>query len=170
MSPNENVLSFYSNDGDRSAARKFALAIIVFFMVCLKGSPSFGTIATGIIGFVLTYILNIWTKGKEPELISAYGVTIAILFFALISPVILQDTPLFDNVDHWLQLTGIPRLTNITTVLFSIPVAFLVWYLKTRFVDRNPIPADKLAWAAQTTLIAGAIVAFVAWLPSSLFQ
>jgi hypothetical protein len=170
MSPNESVLTFYSTDGDRPAARKLALAIIVFFMVCLKGSPTVGSIATGIIGFSLTYILNLWTKNREPELISAYGVTISILFFALILPVFLRDTSAYDSVDHWLELLGVQRLTNITPVLFSTPVAFLLWYLKTRLIDRSVISADKFVWAAQTTVIAGLIVSVVAWMPSFMLQ
>jgi hypothetical protein len=168
MSPNEIVLSRYP-EGDRSAGRKFAIGVIVFFMVCLKGSPSFSSIGTAVIGFILTYMLNIWTKSKEPEVISAYGIMIAILLFSLVLPVFLDGTPPFANVDHWLQLSGVPRLTNITAVLFAIPGAFVFWYIKTLIIDQTAISGDKLAWSAETTLIAGAIVAFVAWLPSSIF-
>jgi hypothetical protein len=166
MPANQNLLTLFTTD-DRSAARATAIGVIVFLMVCLKGSPTVGIVITGVVGSVLTFILNRWVRGKEPELISAYGVMIVILALALLLPVSIGDTHLYDALDQALKAFEITGLTSVTPVLFAIPITLALWYIKARFWDGNRISGGTIGWAAETAVIAGAIVAVVAWLPTS---
>ncbi len=173
MPANEALLTIYNRD-ERSAARTVAIAVIIFLMVCLKGSPTVGSVATGIAGYVLTYALNVWVKGKEPTLISAYTLMIVTLLFTLVLPVFIEDTAPYQYFDRLLGAVGgavgIAGLTNITPILFAIPIAFVLWYIKARFWDRNQISLETAGWAAETTILAGAIISLVGWLPKSIFD
>jgi hypothetical protein len=166
MPANEAIVTLYAPD-DRTAARAVAIGVIIFLMVCLKGSPTVGSVLTGVVGSGLTYGLNRWVKGKEPELISAYGVMIAVLVLTLILPASLVGTQLYDSIDSLLEASHIGRITSVTPVLFATPIAFVLWCIKAWFWDQNKIRPKVVGWAAQTAVIVAFIVAVVAWLPTS---
>lgn len=161
MPANEALVTVYPED-DRSTARQAALGVIVFLMLCLKDSPTIESVVGAVIGAALTYSLNLWVKSKEPELISAYGLVIVVILCAIVLPIFIWSTVIYEPVDRLLKYSGISRATNITPVVFGMFVAFAAWYLKARFLDHNKIGGQTLAWAAETAVFAGVIVGLVA--------
>ena len=164
MPANENLLTVYP-PVDRWAARQAAIFVVVFLMLCLKGSPTIGSLVTTAAGTVSTYVLNWVVENKEPKLISAYGVTILILFLTLIllfRPV--HDTAPFVFLERSLKYIGLPSATFATAVIYSTVIAFLLWCAKTR-LEGKQISSGELKIGAGIALVAGVIVLFVGWLP-----
>ena len=165
MPANQNLIASYPAV-DRWAARQAGIFVIVFLMLCLKGSPTTGSLISSLAGSVLTYILNLWVESKEPKLISAYGIMIAVLLLTLVLPVFLGNTVPYIWLEELLKDTGIYGLsTFVPPIAFATIIAFMLWYMKARFVDGNSVDRVTAGWAATTATIAGLIVLAVDYLP-----
>lgn len=157
MPPYQPVLTVFS-EPDRSAAKKAAVVVIVFLMLCLKGQPGFGSVVGTAIGAGLTYILNLWVKQQEPERISTYGLAIVVLLSVIFVPLLLGGFPAYEVIERVLS-------SEFAPVIVGVILAFVLWYLKARILDKNLINLSTLGWACKTAVLVGIIVSVVIWMP-----
>jgi hypothetical protein len=157
MPPYEPALTLFS-EPDRSAAKKAAVIVIVFLMLCLKGQPGFGSVVGTAIGAALTYVLNIWVKQQEPEKISTYGLAIVVLLSVIFVPLVVGGFPAYEFFERALS-------SEFAPVIVGVVLAFIFWYLKARILDKNVINLTTLGWAVKTAVLVGIIVSVVIWMP-----
>jgi len=106
---------------------------------------------------------------QEPELISTFGLFLAILLSMIILPVFIDDWQLYKQLDLWLKNNSFAGSTSLTPLIFSAPLAFFLWYFKARIVDGNKIHFSTIGWAILVTFVVAVFVGIIAWLPDGIF-
>ncbi|MEW6437782.1 MAG: hypothetical protein AB1508_11530 [Pseudomonadota bacterium] len=149
---------------DLLKTRKFAILVIIFLAVAMRGA-SFSSVVTGAVMGAIAAAVDHFVRGSVPKAISIYALFILILIFSNIFPLLPQEW--FEPLNYALKSYD---LTFLIPIVLSGLLVFILWYLKSKFWDRNRISLATFLDSFFIALTATVVVCVAAGLPDKIFN
>lgn len=137
----------------KNDAAGLALAIMAFLLFVLLGSSGVQTwgfdFAVGIgLAAMVNYLSN-WVKWKlnQNVWISGYWTVVIVMICTIFVEAFLS--PYYINLD-----LGFPAVVIVPILLAIIPT-WVLWLVKARFIDKNKMSIDGIAYAAVISCLGG---------------